>query len=295
MDRRRRLATALVVSLLVFAPLAARPAGAADAPQAGTAKAASTLPVEGFMALTGRLVVGEDRRVSAYVIDHAAKVPDEVRAFLDRRIANWRVEFDAGTAPTAEAVRFHVRLRASAADDGLYRLWLDGVHVDEPLPAAQQLVATRTRRPDYPRAMGKVRASGIVYMLALVGADGRVEDVFAEQVDLTAVPADPADFIEHQLEFIASAAGAVRQWRFRVPAEGPYAAVPQVVRIPLVFAMHDRPTAYGEWEYLVRGVRKSPPWRSASVPDATSALASTGMQPARSRIRVVDAGEGRGG
>ena len=284
--------------MVLLVPAAAGVAAAAttamDAEPVVVAGPGREVPVEGFMELSGRLVVEADGRVSAYAIDHADAVPGDVRAFLGRRVMAWRVALDAGVVVPEEPVGFHVRVRASPAGDGLYRLWLDGVRLDEVLPAAQRLQSIHRRRPEYPRAMASVGASGIVYMQVLVGADGRVEDVFAEQVDLTAMPADPADFAQYQLEFMASAATAARQWRFKVPSEGPYAGTQrQVVRIPLVYFMHDRPmAAYGQWEYLVRGVHKHPPWQSGADADAGRAMASLGMQPARSRMRVVDAGDG---
>lgn len=284
MVRQGCAAVAAVLLLLLAAAVAS---ASEPAPGIAPAPDAQALPVEGFMTLTGRIEAGADRRVSGWAIDDAAKVPEDVRAFLARRIAGWSLDFDEGVAPPARPMRFTVRVRASPLGDGLYRLWLDGVHVDEPMPDAHRFGVEHGPRPVYPRGMARIGASGIVYMLVLAGADGRVEDVFAEQVDLTALPADPADFPRHQLEFMAQAAAAARQWRFRMPAEGPYAGRPQAVRIPFEFSMRDRRPAYGEWEYLVRGVRRMPPW-SAVDPGA---MGSAGVMPARSRMRVVGADE----
>lgn len=295
MDRRYALLSAAFVAMLALVPVAAHAASPASAEQPAVPASSVAVPVEGFMRLTGRIVVGADRRVSGFAIDRADQVPDEIKAFLSRQAADWRVEFDPEVAPPTGPVRFSVRLRASPAGDGQYGLWLDGVHLEEPLPEAQRMLATRKRWPEYPRAMAKLGASGIVYMLALVGTDGRVEEVFAEQVDLTVAPADAEEVVQFQLEFMASAASAARRWRFRMPAEGPDAGRRQALRIPMVFAMHDRPeAAYGEWEYVVRGVRKSPSWAPMN-PGARGAMASAGVMPARSRMWVANAGDGREG
>jgi len=289
----RRLALAAGACLALLSPMAAA-AGeqAKDDGPATVAAAEYAVPIEGFMVLTGRMEVGADRRVSGYAIDRAAQVPDEVTAFLARQAANWHVEFDADVAPPSGAVRFTVRLRASPIGDGLYQLWLDGVHLDEPLPAAQRLRAARMGPPDYPRSMARIGASGIVYMQLLLDADGNIEDVFAEQVDLTAVAADPADLPRYQLEFIASAATAASRWRFKVPVEGPYARARQAVRVPVTFLT--RPVAYGQWEYLVRGVRGTSPWTSGAQ-DNAGAMASTGVQPVLPRMWVVVADAGQEG
>lgn len=288
MERGNGRAFALASILWILSPpsvaeVLAQSAGATDSPVAAADYAA---PVEGFMQLTGRITVDDDGRVSGYAIDHVDQVSDEARSFLARQIATWRVECDEDVRLLTKAVKFTARLRASPVDDGVYRLWVDGVHLDEPLPSAQRLSVKRKRWPEYPRGMARTGASGTVYMLLLIGADGRTEDVFAEQVDLTAVPPDPADIPRHQLEFIASAAAAARHWRFELPVEGPYARVPQAVRVPFGFFMHGREVRYGEWQYLVRGVRRSPPW-SASVLSGLDPVVSGDLQPVRSRLRVV--------
>lgn len=276
--------------LWILSPPAAAAALALPAdPEDATIGAADyAVPIEGFMRLTGRITISEDGRVFGHAIDRADQVSDEAKAFLSRQIAGWRVRFDDGVAPPPRPVRFTVLLRASPVAGGVYRMWVDGVHLDEPLPQAQRLSAKRMPRPEYPRGMARIGAGGTAYMLLLIGADGRVEDVFAEQVDLTAVTADPADLARLQLEFSASAAAAVRKWRFRLPVEGPYADTPQAVRVPIGFVMNGRNERYGEWQYLVRGVRRSPPW-SASVLRGLDAVASGELQLSRSRFRVVTA------
>jgi hypothetical protein len=295
MDRRYRHVIVAVLALCLQAPPAATAAGGdKDVEAVPGAASAYAVPVEGFMTLSGRILVGADHRVSGFAIDRAGEVPDEVKAFLARQAAEWRVEFDPGLETPTEPVRFTTRVRASPAGDGVYRMWLDGINVEETLPVSQRLVATRMRRPEYPRGMARIGASGVVYVLALVGRDGRVDDVFAEQVDLTAMPEDPADVAQLQLEFMAGALGAVRQWRFRPIASGPFAGGAMAVRIPVVFVMHGRVSPYGQWEYLVRGVRKRAPWGGGGA-DHGAAIAAAGIQPARSRIRVVTQADGHGG
>lgn len=286
---------ALVVALLVAIspPGMAGAAPQASVEPAGAGASVEAIPVEGFMTLTGRIAVGTDRDVSSHVVDHEEQVPEEVKAFLARQIAGWRVGVDEGVALQPGAVvGFTVQVRASPAGDGLYGLWLDGVSLDEPLRASQRVSARRIRPPAYPGAMAKVGGSGIVYMLVLLDAHGRVEDVFAEQVDLTALPAELGDVIAHQLEFIAHASAAARQWRFSMPREGPYVGKRHVLRIPVSFQAWGKPEpGYGQWRFLVRGVRRAPPWLPAAGDSPASrggiAVAGGDLQLARPRIWVV--------
>lgn len=296
--RRARAGAMLAAAMLLATPMhapAVKPAEA-DAAQDAGAVSGHAVPVEGFMRLEGSIAVGADGRVTGYGLAQSGAVPAEVRTFVARQVAGWRVEFEDGVAPPAGPVPFSIRVRASPAGGGLYGLWMDGISLDEPLPPGHRLQAVHRHPAAYPRDMARVGASGIAYMLAKVGTDGRVEDVFAEQVDLTAMPDDPADIVRYQLEFMASAASAIRRWRFKVPAEGPYAGAPQVLRVPVAFVMHGHETAYGEWEYLVRGVRKPSPWRSGvDDPAAQGAIAPSGVQPARARMWVARAADPGGG
>lgn len=288
-----RLAWAVALLVAIWYPTVAGAVPQAGAESVGTGASAEAIPVEGSMTLTGRIAIGADRDVSSHVIDHEEQVPEEVKAFLARQIAGWRVGVDDGVELPPEAVvRFTVQVRASPAGDGLYGLWLDGVNLDEPLPASRRVSARRLRPPVYPTAMAKVGAGGIVYMQVLLDAEGRVEDVFAEQVDLTTLPDEPADVINYQLEFIAHAAAAARRWRFSMPSEGPYAGKRHVLRIPVDFTLADKPEpGYGQWRFLVRGVRRVAPWLSADggarARDDGIAVAGGDLQLASSRIWVV--------
>ncbi len=304
MDPKERVSALLALILAMSLPCLA---GAWDAPPAGgaadgQATAGDALPVDATMVLRGSLRVDAARGVGSYAIDQVDQVPPEVQAFLARQIADWRIDVAAGAELPPEAVlRFTVMVRASPAGDGLHRLWLDGVHVDEALPASQRVAIERRRLPTYPTAMARIGGSGVVYMLVLLDAQGRVDDVFAEQVDLTTLPARPEDVVQHQLEFIAHAAAAARQWRFSMPKEGPYAGKPLAVRVPVDFTMTERAQVpdYGQWQFLVRGVRRAPPWSEEAAGHAPEeggvAIAGGDLQFARSRVRVVRPSAGADG
>lgn len=288
MDAWQRVLAAAVLALWC-APSPAW-ASAADAEARSVDTGGYPVPLEGFMRLTGTVAFDADRRVSAYALDRAADVPEEVRTFLARQVADWRIEFDPGVVPPAGPLQFTVRVRASPEGNGLYRLWLDGRDLTDVLPAAQRLRAKRMPPPDYPRGMLRIGASGIAYTQVLLDRSGAVLDLFTDQVDLTAVPPDPADIPRHQREFAASAAAALRRWRFLVPEEGPYARDRLVVRIPIGFGIQGRTVPYGQWEYLIRGVRGTSPWQAAEgEPDIA---ASAGVQPLRPRLRLVSAANG---
>ena len=288
MDARQRILASVAFALLcAVTPAQALPA---DTQTRSVDAGGYPVPLEGFMRLTGTVAFDADRRVSAYALDRAADVPEEVRTFLARQVADWRIEFDPGVVPPDGPLQFTVRVRASPEGDGLYRLWLDGRDLTDVLPAAQRLRAKRMWPPDYPRGMLRIGASGIAYTQVLLDRSGTVLDLFTDQVDLTAVPADPADIPRYQREFAASAAAGGGRGRFLVPEEGPYARDRLVVRIPIGFDIRGRTVPYGQWEYLIRGVRGTSPWQAAG--GEPEVAASAGVQPLRPRLRLVSAASG---
>lgn len=256
------------------------------------------VPIDGSMRLTGSLTIVVDdagstkARVSGYAIDRADKVPEEVRTFLARRIAGWRIDWDRDAAlATSDVLRFSVQVRASPVGDGQFRLWLDGVTVDDARPPSERVRAKRMRPPEYPREMLRIEATGIVYMLLKVGRDGRVQDLFAEQVDLTVASEDMDVMRRMHARFIASAAAAARGWRFDVPTSGALAGDEAwFVRVPVEFSLHHRPPpGYGGWQYLVRGPRRQAPWQGEGVADGIGAPAPGEVRFAASLIRVSGA------
>ena len=211
--------------------------------------------IVGSMRLTGTLAVTEGGTISGYVIDHSEKVPAEVLQHVVRFLPRWRV---MGTE-TAGNKRFSVRVMATPRGDGYFALSLVGASINEKQHPDEAVVADgRLRKPDYPRALGRIGVSGTVYAAAKIGREGEVQDLVIEQVNLNFI-GSPAEVAKARADFAAHTAAAVRQWRFRVPKAGPYLDQPYlVVRVPVDYVAKRR--AYAEWEYYVPGPRRALPW-----------------------------------
>ena len=150
------------------------------------------------------------------------------------------------------------------------------------------------RPPAYPSAALFRGGTGTVYLLVKVGRDGRVEDVAAEQVNLTVV--GPAREMERIRGALARASlEAARRWRFTPPTAGEAAARSHwVVRVPVEFYIdRQRTVPYGEWAAYHPGPYTPPAWAQPTPagfsPDALLAGAVT---PEVSRFRLLTPLEG---
>ena len=94
--------------------------------------------------------------------------------------------------------------------------------------------------------------------------------VFAQQVNLTETPKDPA-FINPALmrrwrrDFAQAAVKAAWKWTFKIPKKGPAASQPYwYARMPIDFRLRLDPSTthfgYGQWMPYIPGPRKPIPW-----------------------------------
>lgn len=244
------LALAIGISMLV---------NPASAQVAEAAVEASDLrnQVVGSMRLTGTLAIDADGMVTGYTIDHSEKVPAEVLRLVARYVPRWRV-VDSANGPGNK--RFGVRVMATPRGDDYFALSLVGASILEKRRPEDTITTDgRLRRPEYPRSLARVGASGTVYVVVKVGRDGEVTDLVIEQVNLNVV-GPPAKVVEAQADFAAHTAAAARKWRFRLPKTGPNAGQPYlVVRVPVEYSIM-KPLGYAEWEYYVPGPRRLVPW-----------------------------------
>lgn len=235
--------------------------------------------VEGYMFLTGRLATDGDGRVHWHEIDAADQVPEPVVAFVSRQAADWVIVTAGGDrVSTPLQMTFSISIRASPSGEGRYQLWRDGVSVEPQLGPDARIRVQHRAHPQYPRSLARIGAGGIVYLLLQLDEDGRVQEVFSRQIDLTTLPSDLDEAMWIQAQLGASAATAARRWRFRMPTEGEAARRPAIVGISVDYSVEPPPPAYGEWRYLVRGRHALPPWAMSQDSQAGEGL-TPGSEP----------------
>lgn len=266
---------------LMFAP----PAFAA-----GKGPGAVRKQAEMSMVVTGQVRIAADGRVEGVRIDRESEIPTAVADLIRQNVPQWRFEplaspgavVDADTPMNLRVVARRLYEQAGEA----FELRVGSAHFgrDEPshLPRQAQM-----RPPAYPEQAARSNVSGLVYVVARIGRDGRVEDAFAEQINLHAVGSE-TQMKRFREQLARSTLATARQWQFAPPTQGPYAGEASwLVRVPVAYQLErDRPTAYGQWDIYIPGPRQRAPWVDADR-DTTAGVDAFGDE------RLQSVGRGR--
>ena len=225
--------------------------------------------------VTGWVVIEKDGGVGGHTVDQPDKLPPAVRQLVDQAVAQWR--FDPVTVDD-RAVRARSRMGvhvvARQQENGNYQLRIGGTSFGEEVdeagePRRKKVAGSRQKLtpPRYPEAAYRANVAGTVFVLLKVDARGDVEDVAAEQVNLTVLGNEKQMEKARKLLSDATVRGA-REWRFDAPdpealGDDGY----QVVRVPVDFSLSDRKLAYGQWRAYIPGPRQHPTWADDAADD----------------------------
>jgi TonB family protein len=228
--------------------------------------------VELSMVITGSADIEEDGSVSAHRIDNAGRVPENVKALVAQVAPHWKFEPIRVDGKPVKA-RADMYLRLIARQTGVpdqYRIEIAGATFGKSEPGAT-VSSARMEPPRYPDTAWRLGATGTVYVLVMVGRDGRVRDVAAEQVNLRVIAKE--DKLERGRKALADAAmAAARKWTFNPPTNGSDVDADHwIVRVPVTFLINGGPARYGRWEDAIPGPRQVPPWADQERDAATSA------------------------
>jgi hypothetical protein len=243
--------------------------------------------VEVSMLLTGTIDIERDGSVSGYAIDHSEQVPDYVVSHLDRIVPGWRFEPTLRDgAPVAVRSPMSVRMVAKPAGEGSFKVSISGVSFDKYNDSAtDEITRDRMPPPSYPAAAAAMGGKGTVYLVLRINREGRVEDLFVEQVNLTAIGTE--DEMEKMREsFSKAATKAAWKWTYHPPTTGDdvddaYWAV----RVPVDFMLWDeKPPRYGTWHAYLPGPRATASWaQDGASPDAIVA----GVHPVGGGVKLL--------
>lgn len=236
--------------------------------------------VEVSMLLTGTIDIDPDGSVSGYVLDDRAKVPGYVSAFLDDRVPAWQFQPTTRNGQ-AVAVRSPMSLRmvARPVDGGNFQMSIAGVSFGKYSDSAtDQVTRDRMQPPSYPAGAASMGGKGTVYLVLRINRAGRVEDLFVEQVNLTAIGTEE-EMAQMRERFGQAATKAAWKWTFHPPTTGD--AVDEAhwaVRVPVAFMLYDTAgPRYGTWQAYLPGPRATASWaQDDAKPDA---IAGVGLHP----------------
>ncbi|WP_313459948.1 energy transducer TonB [Stenotrophomonas sp.] len=247
---------------------------------------------ESTMVLTGHIDIGTEGQVEGFHLDKRDSVPTGVAGFVDGQVKGWKFEriiVDGVAVPARTPVS--IRLLAKPEADGGATVSLVAANFSEYRDdATDRVTRLKARAPQYPTAVFQRGGGGEVLLLVKVGRDGKVEDVFAEQVNLRWVGAEP-EMQRMRDELARASVRAARGWTYRAPTSGESRNDPYWnVRVPVRFALNDDREVYGKWHAYIPGPRLSAPWRAESPADAGADLLPSGgvyMADAHSGPRLL--------
>ena len=251
----------VVGMLLLATPLLA------SATRTGGGVTAVREQVENSMLVRGNIHVEVDGSVSNVVLEQQDKLPSGVVSLVRRAATAWRFEPVEVDGKVVKAIApMSVRVVARKVEGGNYEVSLRGASFQSYDAADPQDIASLSMpAPQYPPLAAAAGATGNVYLLVKIGRDGKVQDAFAEQVNLTFLSRE-AEQRRYRDMLAKNAVAAARRWTFRVPSEGEAATLPYwTVRVPVNYSMNSgRPSnadEYGRWTSYVPGPREQAPWR----------------------------------
>lgn len=254
----RRVFAGMVVATLMTG-------GAMDVHAASGGISAVRERIESSMLISGQVSIETDGSVSAIQLEKEEALPAGVVSVVRNAGLKWRFEpiLKDGVAVRALAP-MSLRVIARKLDDGHYEVSLRGINFtrfdhDDP----ENIAIISSKPPRYPRQAFDAGVSGSVYLVLKVGRDGKVEDVFAEQVNLAFLSKE-GEQRRARAMLATSAGNSAREWTFRVPTQGPSAALPYwTVRVPVSYSLNNSApegNEQGRWVSYVPGPRESAPW-----------------------------------
>lgn len=239
--------------------------------------------VESSMVLTGHVDIGTEGNVEGFHLDKREQVPANLVAFVEAQVKDWRFErvlVDGKAVPARTPVT--LRLVAKPDDKGGSIVRLAAASFEQYRDEATDSVTRLTQKaPVYPRSVFDMGGQGEVVLLLKVGADGRVVDVFAEQVNLGVYGTEP-QMRRMRDELARASIAAARDWTYRTPTTGEARnASSWDIRVPVSYAISypngKEKGGYGRWESYIPGPRGRAPWRTGGVAaDASADLLPSG-------------------
>lgn len=237
------------------------------------------------MLLTGSVEVTPDGTVRSYAIDRSDRVPEEVRALVEKASRVWKFEpvLQDGKPVNAKA-SMSLRVMAEAVDSTHTRISIAGAQFGKESAVPGDSISYKDRpRHFYPLSAVDARVSGTAYLLLRIGRQGEVDDAVAQQVNL-----DWSGDVRNQSRWRKvlgdAALHAARRWTFHTPTTGKHVQDDYwVARVPVVFGLRQAGAPqvddYGQWHAYLPGPIQPVMWpdKDKMFSGAPDAIAGDGL------------------
>ncbi|KQR12804.1 MULTISPECIES: hypothetical protein [Xanthomonas] len=284
MQWKQRLGLGILFSLAAMGVAHAKP----DAARA---------QIEASMNVTGELTLTPDGTVTAVALVDEERLPAAVRERIKHSVAAWRFDpvKDDGNALPAR-LPMSLLLVAKPGDDNQYRVSIRSAHFGGQTPQGVSAQPNGMAPPPYPVNAFRGGATGVVYLLLKIGRDGKVEDVVAEQVNLTALVPE-SKRARWRKEFADASIAKARSWTFTAATAGSERTAPfWEMRVPVTFDIaaseKDLDAKQKKWQSYLPGPRQTASWRmqndAAATTDSPDALPGSGLFSVRGEgVRLI--------
>ncbi|PZP61319.1 MAG: hypothetical protein DI597_09735 [Pseudoxanthomonas spadix] len=256
--------------------------------------------LESSLVVTGDIRIAGDGKVRDFHIDQPDKLSSDVMQLVDRAVPSWEFEPILVEGKPAEVrSRMRIRLVAYKRADGNYVLSIRSASFtgdqDEEVDATW-LKQQKMPPPAYPEVAAASNVSGTVFLLIKVGADGKVQQAFAEQTNLR-VLANGREMARWRKVLEQSAIAATRAWQFTPSANDPkHPEGGWTSRVPIEYSLARQRPGYGTWEPYIPGPHMPAPWlrpELARAQDVDAAQSGTLAPVGEGAIRLrTDLGQG---
>lgn len=249
---------------------------------AGKEIAEARQSIESTMLVTGMIDIREDGSVAGHELDQPDKLPPVVVDLVEQTVSGFRFEPNVRDGKAAHArSRMGVRVVAKKVDDDHMSLRISNASFwnNENEMGAKHVSKKIERRfvpPKYPSQAVNAGFSGTVYLAIKVNAQGGVDEVVPQQVNLKFVGSQRE--MEWARKLLADASvKAVRKWHFKPPTSEDMAGRDYIVlSLPIAFNLRSQrqpgnSAPYGQWEAYVPGPIQRPDWMYGDLeqkPDA---------------------------
>lgn len=253
--------------------------------------------VESSMLVTGWVLIAADGTTTKLELDDKEKIPDAVVSLIERGGATWRFEpvLVDGVARKAKA-RMSLRVVAKKFDANQYQISIrssyfgaEAITPEEYVAQSDSIKPIAMKPPQYPENALRMGACGTVYVMLMVGREGTVQELFAEQVNLQVIGNDE-EMKRMRNMLTKSALAAAKKWTFQPPTAGANAAQDVwVLRVPVDFQFYGyKKPGYGEWDSYVPGPTLRAPWDTGlDATQSPDAMIAGGLYDARNQLRLL--------
>lgn len=226
--------------------------------------------MEMSMLLEGEIQVSSRGEVTNYHIKDADKVPPAALDFVTASVESWAFEppmMDGQSVALLNKMRILVVAQEQVDGSFVLRIQSAAFSPANDVDTGYEVATVDMAAPRYPKDAARVGAGARVFLVLKIGRDGRVEDVFAEQINIITSSMTMSTDRNLYGAFERASVETARGWKFTPPHRGEQAEADYwTLRVPVTYFIGREPRSmYGRWEPYLRTPRKTADWVDDSL------------------------------